>query len=364
MSQAGSTRVTSGEGNQKAGGRMSRRQFVRGATVAAGAAALGTFSVPKVVFGRKFLRPIVVGSNARKGDPTYNAIAWIGDILKEKYGHEITFQMHHSSELGSDIDQVQATQNGFIDVTSNSYQNMGAFSKAWNWVNLPYAIVSREAAYRIYKSDVMTQTWAQAEKDMGVKVLSQVDGGGFRMLSNSKRAVRAPAEVQGLKVRVTQSPVEAAMVKAWGGNPTPIPWTETYTSIKQGVVDGMHVQPIWTFGFRFYEVLKHATEVGAAYSFDVVVMNRNTWNIFPKDVQDAILKAAEEAAARANKQDADAESAMTQNLKDKGMVIHTPSAEEAKAWRQAAMPVWEQFGNDKYGVTKQQIDRIRELNRV
>ena len=343
---------------------VSRRRFLGGATALSGAAALGLFSIPKVAFGKKFLRPIVVGSNARKGDPTYNAIALIPDILQAKYNIEIPFQLHHSSELGSDVDQVEAVQNGFIDVTSNSYQNMGGFTKAWNWVNLPYSIVSREAAYRIYKSDLMAQAWAGAEKDMGVKVLSQIDGGGFRLLSNSKRPLRMPADVQGLKFRVTQSPVDAAIVRAWGGNPTPIPWTETYTSIKQGVVDGMHVQPIWTFGFRFYEVLKYATEVGGAYSFDVAIMNRNTWNIFPKDVQEAIMKAAEEAATQANRQDAEAEAQMLRNLKEKGMVVHTPTGDQMKLWRAAAAGVWEEFATEKYGVTKAQLDRIRELNNI
>jgi len=345
-------------------GPVSRRQLLRGAAVVSGAAALGPFSVPKLAFGRKFLRPIVCGLNARKGDPTYNSVAWIPEILKEKYNIEITFQLHHSSELGTDVDQIEAVQNGFIDLTSNSTSNVGGFTNAYNWANLPYSIVSREAAYRIYKSDLMADSSAKAERDMGVKVLPYVDAGGFRLLSNSKRPLRVPADVQGLKFRVTQAPISSAIIRAWGGNPTPIPWTETYTSIKQGVVDGMHVQPIWTFGFRFYEVLKHATEVGDTYAIQVQILNRNTWNIFPKDVQEAIMKAADEAADRANRQDWELESKMIQNLKEKGMVIYTPAAAEMKAWREAAMALWEEYGKEKHGVTRPQLDRIRELNRI
>ncbi len=359
MKRIGSMRQTGG-GVRK----VSRRQFLRGATVLAGATALGTFSVPKLVFGKKFLRPIVCGLNARKGDPTYNSVARIPEILKAKYNHEIPFQLHHSSELGSDVDQIEAVQNGFLDLTSNVTANIGGFTNAYNWANLPYAIVSREAASRIYKSDLMAESSANAEKDMGVKVLPYVDSGGFRLLSNSKRPLRGPADVQGLKFRVTQSPISSAIIKAWGGNPAALPWTETYTAIKQGVVDGMHVQPIWTFGFRFYEVLKYATEVGDAYTIQVQIMNRNTWNIFPRDVQEAIVKAAEEAAEEANKEDRELEAKMTQNLKDKGMVIHTPSAEQMKAWREAGMAVWTEFGTEKHGVTKRQLDRMRELNKA
>jgi TRAP-type C4-dicarboxylate transport system substrate-binding protein len=343
---------------------VSRRGFLGGTLALSGAAALGTFSVPKLAFGKKFLRPIVCGLNARKGDPTYNSVAWIPEILKAKYNIEIPFQLHHSSELGTDVDQIEAVQNGFIDLTSNATGNIGGFTNAYNWANLPYSIVSREAARRIYRSDLMAESTAKAEKDMGVKVLPYVDAGGFRLLSNSKRQLRAPADVQGLKFRVTQSPISAAIIRAWGGNPTPLPWPETYTSIKQGVVDGMHVQPIWTFGFRFYEVLKHATEVGDTFSIQVQIVNRNTWNIFPRDVQEAIMKAADEAADRASKEDWDLEAKMTQNLKDKGMIVYTPSADQLKAWREAAMAVWTEFGQEKHGITKRQLDRMRELNKT
>ena len=78
---------------------------------------------------------------------------------------------------------------------------------------------------------------------------------------------------------------------------------ETYTALQQGVVDGFHVQPIWTFLFKMHEVLKYATEVDSLYAIQFQVMNANTFNSMPEDIQKPFLLAAQEAAVMANAKD-------------------------------------------------------------
>src|SRR5690606_29628972 len=110
-----------------------------------------------------------------------------------------------------------------------------------------------------------------------MKVLPAVGAGGFRLLWNSKRPLIKPADVNGLKFRTSAQQLEIALIKSWGGNPTPIAFTEVYGALKNGVIDGMHVQPIWTYVFKLHEVLKYATEVGAYFAVQLQVMNRNTY---------------------------------------------------------------------------------------
>ena len=136
------------------------------------------------------------------------------------------------------------------------------------------------------------------------------------------------------------------MFKAWHANPTPMPWTEVYTALQQGVVNGYHVQPIWTYQFKHYEVLKYATEVKAIFSIQFQVMNINTWKSIPAAIQKPMLMAFEEAAQTANQQDQASEENYKGELRKRGMEIYTPSAGEMKKWREAGESVWKTAGKD------------------
>jgi TRAP-type C4-dicarboxylate transport system substrate-binding protein len=123
-------------------------------------------------------------------------------------------------------------------------------------------------------------------------------------------------------------------------------WTETYNALSNGVVDGIHVQPIWTYGFNMHEVLKYGTEVNAIFAVQFQVMNMNTWKSMPPDIQQAFWAAATEAADAANEADRNAEGEFKKKLIGAGMKIHTPSAEEAKSWQKAGEETWDSVGKN------------------
>jgi len=240
---------------------ISRRQALKttGAAVAAGAAISGFPALTRSAQAKKFLKPLVAGLNAKEGDPTDISVRLIPSILAEKYDVELDIQIHPSSTLGTDVSQLEAVQTGFIDITSNTSSQFTVFDDAFSFVDLPYIIPDWDTGERLFKSDLWKQQSAQFEKNVPVKVMPPVGAGGHRMLWNNKRPLQTPDDVKGLKFRSTRSDLVIELVRNWGGNPTPIPWVETYTAIQQGVVDGYHVQAIWTFLFKMHEVLKYAT---------------------------------------------------------------------------------------------------------
>ena len=327
---------------------ITRREFIKKSSAIAAGAAVGTMGFPYVARSKtkKLLKPIVAGLNAKPGDPTYISIELIPKIMKEKYDIDIEINMHHSMTLGTDWSQMEAVQHGFIDITSNSTPNFAAFTDAWSFCDLPYMFPAHEMAYKFYKSEIFRKSAAKVEKAMGVVVLPPVGAGGHRLLCNSKRELKTPDDVNGLKFRIVRSPIAADLIRAWGGNPTPIAWAETYTSIQQGVVDGFHVQPIWIYTFSFYEVMKYATEVRAFYAIQMQIMNKNTFNAMPKDVQGAFMAAAQEAADIANKKDMEGEEGFKNKLKEKGMKIYKPTEEEFKKWYEKGRALWDKHTKD------------------
>jgi TRAP-type C4-dicarboxylate transport system substrate-binding protein len=199
---------------------------------------------------------------------------------------------------------------------------------------------------RLLGSDLWKQQTAKFEAKVPLKVLPPVGAGGFRILWNNKRETPTPQAVNGLKYRTTNSQLEIALVRGWGGNPTPMAWTETYNALSNGVVDGIHVQPIWTYGFNMHEVLKYGTEVNAIFAVQFQVMNMNTWKSMPADIQQAFWAAATEAADAANEADRNSEGEFKKKLIGAGMKIHTPSVEEAKSWQKVGEETWDSVGKN------------------
>jgi TRAP-type C4-dicarboxylate transport system substrate-binding protein len=325
---------------------MQMKKMTRRAALGS-AAAVGAIGAPAIVGAqglRRVLKPVVAGLNAREGDPTYESISRIAKIMREKHNIQLDIQVHPSSVLGNDIQQLESVQTGFIDISSNATAQFSRFDTAFDFVDLPYSVTSWEMYDRLAKSDLWKQQVAKFEAKVPVKVLPPVGAGGFRLLWNKHRPLPTPAAVNGLKFRTTGSQLEIALVRAWGGNPTPMAFTETYNALQSGVIDGIHVQPIWTFRFNMHEVLKHATEVDAIFAIQFQIMNRNTFNSFPKDIQDAFMDAAQIAADQANALDRAAEDEFKKKLREAKMEIYTPSAAEKQAWAKIGEQVWETQG--------------------
>ena len=265
-------------------------------------------------------------------------------------------QIHPSSTLGTDVSHLELVQTGFIDITSHGQSQWGALTDAWVFLDLPYAITDFDMAFRVLDSDLFKRQAMRMESQLPVKVLRPTGASGFRMLHNNKRPLQAPADNNGIKYRTTGSPVEIDLIKSWGGNPTPIAWTETYTSLRQGVVDGIHVQPFWTFRFKMHEVLKYSTRVDSSFAVQIQVMNINTFNSMPEEIQGPFLEAAKEAGDLGHNEDRALYDISVQNLTDAGMDIYQPSAAEMKLWRELGESVWEKHPQDR-----EVLDGLRTL---
>ncbi|MCP4328470.1 MAG: TRAP transporter substrate-binding protein [Alphaproteobacteria bacterium] len=326
--------------------KISRRQVVKISAGLAAGAIIGAPAIVRSQQAKRFFKPIVVGLNGKEGDPSHVSVSRIPEILRKKYDVEMDFHIYTMSTVGTDVYQLEAVQTGFIDITSHATPQFSLFSDKFSFVDLPYAITDWDMALRLFKSDLWKKQAAGFESEVPVKVLPPVGAGGFRLLWNNIRALPAPDAVDGLKFRTLRSPLSIALIQNWGGIPTPLPWTETFQALKVDVVDGIHVQPIWTFQFDMHEVLKYATEVNAIFSVLFQVMNINTFNAMPESMREVFMLAAQEAAYEATEQDRRLENFYKRALTKAGMEIYTPTAAEANQWTVLGEAVWETEGKD------------------
>lgn len=288
-------------------------------------------------------KTLTVAHTGTPGNSVYVFFDVFAKELAARSDGTLDAKVHPSGELGGDDQLLQQIGLGTIDVTSVATANMGAMTDAYLWTDLPYVFASREHAEEVFADPEIAGALAEkVEGPVGSKVLGYIQVGGYRMLQNTERQLRTPADAEGLKFRVTASPIDVATIKAWGGLPTPVAWAETFTAVQQGVVDGLNLQPSWTALGGFGQVIKHATRNQAVMAFHVAQINSEVWDSLSEQEKKAVTEAADVAREAANAADASAEADFLAKLAEQGVTIYEPSAEELSAWREAALPVWSQ----------------------
>jgi tripartite ATP-independent transporter DctP family solute receptor len=304
---------------------------------------------------------LLIGHTGTPGNSVYVLFDEFAKRIDKYSNGTIKPEVHHSGELGGDDQLLQSLKLGTVDLASAATGNMGAMTKSLLWADLPYIFTSRASMEKVFSDpDISAKLAADIERDIGTKVLGYVQVGGYRMLENRRRALKVPADVKGIKFRTTASPLDVALIQAWGGLPSQVAWAETFTAVQQGVVDGLNLQPVWTSLNGFGQVIKYATRNNAVMTLHCVQMSKQAWDRLLPDQRAAVQKAMSEAIQVANKADAEDEAKYVDKLKTVGVAIYDPTPAELAEWRKTAMVVW-----DKHAGTMDQalLKRVESIQK-
>ena len=153
-----------------------------------------------------------------------------------------------------------------------------------------------------------------------------------------------------------------ASYQAWGINPTPMAWSETFTALQQGVVDGQDNPYITVGAMKFNEVQKYITNIRYVFSLEPLVVSESLFKRQPADVQKAILDAGAEATESSFRFLQETESRIKKELTTKGMQISDPADGEKEWIAKATTTVWPKFYKSIGG--KDKLDKVlKELGR-
>jgi TRAP-type C4-dicarboxylate transport system substrate-binding protein len=265
------------------------------------------------------------------------------NILKpnlEKYsGGRVEVVVNGGGALCSEHTCVEQLKLGQIDIATVSSGNVGAFGTTFDIINLPYLFKDAETANKINTAWLGAELARRAEKDMKVHVIALVPVGGFRNLVNTQREVRSPADLKGLKIRVTKSPTEFNLVKAWGAVPVPYDWAELYEGLQSGVVHGMYLQDAFTSAGKFYEVVKYVTVINGAYSAHPIMMDLARYQKLPKPVKDALAKVGADLVKEGYALDEEWVGSAVKAMQGK-VKSYNPTPTELAQWHKGAKDAW------------------------
>jgi tripartite ATP-independent transporter DctP family solute receptor len=212
------------------------------------------------------------------------------------------------------------------------------YSKRFGVVMLPFVYDDAAHAYRVLDGPFMKWAGPDIEKQ-GMVHLSNWEW-GFRNITNNKRAINAPDDMKGLKMRVPPEIQLQATMEALGAVTTKIAFPELYMSLKQGVADGQDNPLSVIYHFKIYEVQKYLAITRHVYNSMVHVISKATWDKLSPDQQKIIkeesIKAGNFMRETLQKED----ESLLQKLKDAGMVVTTP---DVSKFRALMKPAWERI---------------------
>ena len=184
--------------------------------------------------------------------------------VKEMSKGAITIEVIPNAQLGGERDMVEGMQLGTIEMALLTNVNVGSFRPKFLVFDLPFIFPSTSTAYKVLDGPIGRKVLDSFD-EIGIKALAWGEG-GFRHMINKVRPIKTTSDVKGLKMRSLENPLYIDTYKALGTNPTPMAWTETFTGMQQGTIDGLDIPISVIYSNRFYEVAKHFSLTNHFYS--------------------------------------------------------------------------------------------------
>ncbi|SIQ75936.1 DctP family TRAP transporter solute-binding subunit [Marinobacterium stanieri] len=258
------------------------------------------------------------------------------NLVEAESGGRIEVNVYPAGQLGGETELLQSAQDGTLSMAMVS----GAFSKLCAEaavLEIPYLFPSAPVAWEVLDGEFGKNLSQHCQSKTGLRTLAYGET-GFRNFTNSKRPIKTPADLDGLKIRVMTTPLYVEMVKAMGGEPTPIAWPEVPSALTTGVVDGQENPVGVIYNAKFYEMQDYLTLDGHVYGTDFLVINDDIYQGL-SDADRAIVDRASKVAGtvgRAIQQFNSAEG--LSKLAAEGMEITSLTADQMAQFRQAAQP--------------------------
>jgi TRAP-type transport system periplasmic protein len=315
--------------------------------VAAGA-ALAVLPVAPAAAQQTLKMNISVSQNSHYGA---GVDAFAREVEKRTDGR-YKVQNFYSGALGAERESIEALQLGTLDLTMTSTGPVPNFVPEVAILDIPF-LFKDYAQARATLDGPIGQEMLQKFPSKGLVALAWGEN-GFRHMTNNKRQVVVPDDLKGLKMRTMENPVHMQAYKAFGIIPTPMAFTEVFTALQQGTVDGQENPLSVISAAKFDQVQKYMTLTGHVYSPALILMSKAQWDKLSAADKQAFLEAAKEAV-KANRAriDEDERKAVA-DLRAKGMVI-VETVDKSK-YQAALGPTYAEFGK-KFG--QENIDKIR-----
>ena len=284
------------------------------------------------------------------------------DITGNKFAQDVNaalkgrveVKVFHSSQLGSDEQMIKGIRVGAPEMQIPSTV-MSTVDQRYGVFEMPYLIINRDHMKKVADNREVQKALFESLPARGIRVLGVWEN-GYRHITNNRRPIKFPGDMNDIKLRVPGGVWRVKMFKTYGANPSPMPFSEVYSALASGVMDGQENPFSQIYSAKFHEVQKYLSLTGHVYTPAYLLVSEDFWRELPKDVQDTISKIAVAAGDFARSEGARLDKELQSKLAPP-MLVNEPNKE---AFIKASGEVYDEFGKQIPGGT-QLIKTIQSL---
>lgn len=277
-------------------------------------------------------------------NPRHVAALKFADLVRAKTSGRIDIQVAHSAQLGDDAAMVTALRTGSLDFSANSQGAVATVVPEYAALGMPFLFADVQKAWQVMDGPIGKEL-ADKTAAKGMVLLGLWDN-GIRQMSNSKRPIKVPADMKGLKMRTPPDAVTVDIMQAMGADAQQIKFSELYVALQQGVVDGQENPLTNIASAKLYEVQKYISLSGHKYESTPFLMSKRTWDRLSPAEQKVVNEAAAEATQLQRRLNKEADDKLVAELKAKGVQVDNV---DRQAFMEASKPVYTKWLSSPIG---------------
>jgi tripartite ATP-independent transporter DctP family solute receptor len=272
--------------------------------------------------------------------------------LAERSKGRVKVDVYPASMLYKDTEVIPAVRDGAIQMGFCPINMVESYVPIAELISLPFLSPTQETMKKI-KYGKPGKLLIEKMDQIGLKHIWWGDYGMVDLFT-TKKPVRKPEDLKGLKIRIVGGKMTTETFKALGASPVFITSTEVYMALSKGATDGLITGFNSVYSRKYYEIAKYATKLNLFFSLFPTIMNMKFWQSLPNETKGLIQDVAKEAEAKIEKLSEEQEVDYINKCKEKGMIVYYLTKEDRALFLESVKPVWEDFAK-RYGKEGEEV---------
>jgi tripartite ATP-independent transporter DctP family solute receptor len=247
-----------------------------------------------------------------------------------------TYEPHYNASLFKQGTELEAIARGNLEMSIASAQELATIFPEFSIFTAGYLHRDAEHQKKVFAADFMDPLKKKVEDELGVKLLAVMYLGRRQLNLRTDKEIKTPADLAGVKLRMPGSDAWQFLGTALGASPVPLAFTEIYTALQTGAIDGQDNPLPTNRDSKFYEVTKQIVLTSHLVDLNYIALSKKIWDGLTPEQQATVQKAADDAAESGRQKQLALEVELEQFFKDKGLKVYAPDVEAFRTQVQKA----------------------------
>jgi TRAP-type transport system periplasmic protein len=259
--------------------------------------------------------------------PTDQRAVALTDVFAPAVADFATFEPHWNATLFKQGTELEAISRGNLEMSITSPQELATIFPEWSIFTAGYLHRNADHQKKVFAASFMDPMKQNVEDKLGVKLLCVMYLGRRQLDLRIDKKIMTPDDLAGVKLRMPGTDAWQFLGKALGANPVPMAFTEVYTALQTGAIDGQDNPLPTDKDSKFYEVTKQIVLTSHLVDLNYLAFSKKIWDGLSADQQATVQKAADDAAESGRQKQLQLESELEQFFKDQGLQVYTPDVD-------------------------------------